>query len=336
MLSTSHILTFGDFRFDASTRELSRSADTGASKPIPLGSRAAELLLLFLRRPGDLVTKNEIMDAVWPNTAVEESNLPVQISALRRALGDSGGTSSIQTVPGRGYRFTLRVTNGDETVDVAEPGLARRETSISGGSKSEGCTSDARAASAPAAGPLSNLAQSTRAPASAPQIGAVARHLGAIGRVAGWRLLGAGMVMGFLAAAVALTSSRGYVSSEPHRPAWAAATQPQAASSQPQLDLSGIWRGNDGGSYSISQSGDQVTWEGVSGDGGAKWTHTFKGAIHDNQIFGRYFDHPPGRSQNAGELTLEMVDKDRFERVSVVGRFLGSVWTRTPSAAAKP
>jgi DNA-binding winged helix-turn-helix (wHTH) protein len=336
MLSTSHILTFGDFRFDTSTRELSRSIDAGSSKPIPLGSRAAELLLLFLRRPGDLVTKNEIMDAVWPNTAVEESNLPVQISAVRRALGDSGAASSIQTVPGRGYRFALSVTNADETVDAAAPGLARSEASISQRSKFEGCTSDARAAGAPAAGPLSNSAQSTGAPASAPLVGAVARHLGGIGRVAGWRLLGAGMVMGFLAVAVALMSLRGYTSGEPHRPAWAAATPPQAALPQPQLDLTGIWQGNDGGSYSISQSGNQITWEGVSGDGGARWTHTFKGAIHDNQIFGRYFDHPPGRSLNAGELTVEIVDKDRFERVSVVGRFLGSVWTRTPSAAAKP
>jgi hypothetical protein len=72
MLSTTQILTFGDFRFDTSTRELSRSIDIGSSKPIPLGSRAAELLLLFLRRPGDLVTKNEIMDAVWPNTACHQ------------------------------------------------------------------------------------------------------------------------------------------------------------------------------------------------------------------------------------------------------------------------
>jgi DNA-binding winged helix-turn-helix (wHTH) protein len=133
MLSTSHILTFGEFRFDPSKRELSRSTDTRSSTPVPLGSRAAELLLLFLRRPGDLVTKNEIMDAVWPNTAVEESNLPVQISAVRRALDDSSGTSSIQTVPGRGYRFTRRVAGADETADVAGPAVAGSERSCESG-----------------------------------------------------------------------------------------------------------------------------------------------------------------------------------------------------------
>jgi adenylate cyclase len=72
--------------------------------------RAAEILLLFLQRHGELISKNEIMDAAWPDTAVEESNLTVQISALRRALDEGRtGTSCIQTVPGRGYRFALPV-----------------------------------------------------------------------------------------------------------------------------------------------------------------------------------------------------------------------------------
>jgi len=101
---------FGDFRFNVPTRELLRVGNHGSATPILLGSRAADLLHLFLHRPGELITKSEIMDAVWPNTAVEESNLTVQISALRRALGAAGnGASYIQTVPGRGYRFIPRV-----------------------------------------------------------------------------------------------------------------------------------------------------------------------------------------------------------------------------------
>ena len=114
MPSTSQFLMFDNFQFNVATRELVRASDVGPAIPIPLGSRAADLLLLLLRRPGELVTKKEIVEAVWPNAVVEESNLPVQISALRRAL-DAGrsGASSIQTVPGRGYRFTLRVTTGD-------------------------------------------------------------------------------------------------------------------------------------------------------------------------------------------------------------------------------
>ncbi len=110
MLLASRCVIFGDFRFNVPTRELLRVENHGSATPISLGSRAADLLHLFLHRPGELITKSEIMDAVWPNTAVEESNLTVQISALRRALGGGGdGASYIQTVPGRGYRFTPRV-----------------------------------------------------------------------------------------------------------------------------------------------------------------------------------------------------------------------------------
>ena len=110
MLLASRCVMFGDFRFNVPTRELLRVGNHGSATPISLGSRAADLLHLFLHRPGELITKSEIMDAVWPNMAVEESNLTVQISALRRALGAGGnGASYIQTVPGRGYRFTPRV-----------------------------------------------------------------------------------------------------------------------------------------------------------------------------------------------------------------------------------
>jgi DNA-binding winged helix-turn-helix (wHTH) protein/mannose-6-phosphate isomerase-like protein (cupin superfamily) len=77
--------------------------------------RAADLLLLFLERPGELVTKDQIMDAVWPGTVVEESNLSVQIAAIRRALdADRNGDSCIQNVPRRGYRFTLDVKEEDQ------------------------------------------------------------------------------------------------------------------------------------------------------------------------------------------------------------------------------
>ncbi len=107
MLFASRCVVFGDFRFNVPTRELLRIGSQGAATPVSLGSRAADLLHLFIDRPGELITKSEIMDAVWPNTAVEESNLTVQISALRRALGcGRNGVMYIQTVPGRGYRFT--------------------------------------------------------------------------------------------------------------------------------------------------------------------------------------------------------------------------------------
>jgi len=71
-----------------------------------IGSRALEVLHTLVERSGELVSRDEILDAVWPGTVVEGSNLPVQIAALRRVLdrGRADG-SCIQTVPGRGYRF---------------------------------------------------------------------------------------------------------------------------------------------------------------------------------------------------------------------------------------
>jgi DNA-binding winged helix-turn-helix (wHTH) protein/uncharacterized membrane protein HdeD (DUF308 family) len=129
MLLAPRCVAFGDFRFNVPARELLRVGNQGSATPISLGSRAADLLHLFLHRPGELISKSEIMDAVWPNMAVEESNLTVQISALRRALDRGGNLASyIQTVPGRGYRFTPRVdafalrdkeANRSETIELA-------------------------------------------------------------------------------------------------------------------------------------------------------------------------------------------------------------------------
>src|SRR5580704_1340227 len=135
MPSASRVLVFDDFRFVVPTRELLQVGRDDRPTPIALGSRAADLLFLLLQRPGDLVTKNEIMDAVWPNAVVEESNLTVQISTLRRVLdAGRGGASSIQTVPGRGYRFTLRVTEADDVAahrPVAQSGAPEPHASVS-------------------------------------------------------------------------------------------------------------------------------------------------------------------------------------------------------------
>src|SRR5215470_1392536 len=125
MLLTLQCVVFGDFRFNLPTRELLRIGNHGSATPVTLGSRAADLLHLFVDRPGELITKSEIMDAVWPNIAVEESNLTVQISALRRALGSGrNGARYIQTVPGRGYRFTPWVDEFAARPDDAKPELA--------------------------------------------------------------------------------------------------------------------------------------------------------------------------------------------------------------------
>jgi adenylate cyclase len=103
---TSAGVRFGGFLLDRTAGGLFRLGDHGRPVPVSLGSRALDVLGVLVERQGSLVSKQTIMDAVWPDTSVEENNLTVQISALRRVLdkGRTGG-SCIQTVPGRGYRF---------------------------------------------------------------------------------------------------------------------------------------------------------------------------------------------------------------------------------------
>jgi len=75
-------------------------------KPVPLGSRALEILIALLERPGELISKQEIMARVWPNVYVGPENLTVHISALRRTLRDGrDGNRFIINIPGRGYKF---------------------------------------------------------------------------------------------------------------------------------------------------------------------------------------------------------------------------------------
>ena len=77
---------FGPFRL-LSARRLLLHGD----QPVRLGSRALEILIALVERPGELVTKAELMARAWPSTFVEEGNLKVQVAGLRRALGDSRG-----------------------------------------------------------------------------------------------------------------------------------------------------------------------------------------------------------------------------------------------------
>jgi DNA-binding winged helix-turn-helix (wHTH) protein len=76
------------------------------SKPVAIGGRALEILTVLLERPGNLVSKQELMTRVWPHVFVEPNNLSVHMSALRRALRDGrDGNRFIINVPGRGYSF---------------------------------------------------------------------------------------------------------------------------------------------------------------------------------------------------------------------------------------
>ena len=118
-LASGEIFLFEGFRLD--WRGLFRRDERGVFVPVAIGSRALDVLRVLIASHGDLVSKDEIMDAVWPGTVVEDNNLTVQTAALRRILdwGRAGG-GCIQTVPGRGYRFVASVTR-----DAAEAGSGR-------------------------------------------------------------------------------------------------------------------------------------------------------------------------------------------------------------------
>ncbi|MFL6230477.1 MAG: winged helix-turn-helix domain-containing protein, partial [Pyrinomonadaceae bacterium] len=88
---------FGPFRLDAEQRVLFREG-----QPVPLAPKVVETLLALVERGGLLVTKNELMERLWPDAFVEESNLTQNIFLLRKALR---GAEYIETVPRRGYRF---------------------------------------------------------------------------------------------------------------------------------------------------------------------------------------------------------------------------------------
>jgi TolB-like protein/DNA-binding winged helix-turn-helix (wHTH) protein len=124
-LSSSDNLLFGPFRFDRRDRILFRRAEDGRYLPVGIGARALAVLEVLTDRPGDLVPKDEIMRVAWNGLTVEEGNLTVQISTLRRILdAGSEGESCIQTVSGRGYRFVRPVTCPGEGPPVAEPAPA--------------------------------------------------------------------------------------------------------------------------------------------------------------------------------------------------------------------
>jgi DNA-binding winged helix-turn-helix (wHTH) protein/tetratricopeptide (TPR) repeat protein len=113
--------SFGPFRLDEDSEILFRGTE-----PTAVGQRAVALLRVLVERPGAPVSKDALIEAAWPGLVVEESNLPVQIAALRKVLGQEvGGEGWIETLPRRGYRFVGPIpTNGETNGRVASPPLA--------------------------------------------------------------------------------------------------------------------------------------------------------------------------------------------------------------------
>jgi DNA-binding winged helix-turn-helix (wHTH) protein/TolB-like protein len=106
---------FGKFRFDPANHQLL----TGGN-PVPVTPKVLEILLVLVENSGRLTTKEDLMRRVWPNTCVEEANLTVNISTLRRILGETAdGRPYIQTVPKKGYRFVAPVAEvAQATIDA--------------------------------------------------------------------------------------------------------------------------------------------------------------------------------------------------------------------------
>jgi DNA-binding winged helix-turn-helix (wHTH) protein len=78
--------------------------------PVPLGSRAAKILSILVRRAGQVVGGQDLIEEVWPDTPVVESNLRVHLANIRKHLvAATGETNAILTIPGQGYQFNLRV-----------------------------------------------------------------------------------------------------------------------------------------------------------------------------------------------------------------------------------
>jgi predicted ATPase/DNA-binding winged helix-turn-helix (wHTH) protein len=103
-------ISFGSFRLYPTQQLL-----LDGEKHVRLGSRARDILITLLERPGQVVKKEELIARVWPDTFVEEGNLKVHVAALRKALGDGhAGNRYITNVPGRGYCFVAPISVSDE------------------------------------------------------------------------------------------------------------------------------------------------------------------------------------------------------------------------------
>jgi TolB-like protein/DNA-binding winged helix-turn-helix (wHTH) protein len=181
-LASADILLFEGFRFDRGG--LFRLDQADVATPVSIGSRALILLSLLVERQGELVSKDAIMEAVWPGIAVEESNLTVQISALRRIIDqDREQGSCIQTVPGRGYRFVAPVIR-------AEPALPPVSAPASGNGSGAPITESGQLRGREAARPLGDQQPAAASPRlyrlRAGIVGTVILALGLVAAVAAW------------------------------------------------------------------------------------------------------------------------------------------------------
>ncbi|MSV30348.1 MAG: hypothetical protein EXQ52_16640 [Bryobacterales bacterium] len=119
-LNSKSLFEFGPYRLDTAERSLWRDGQR-----VPLTLKAIDTLIVLVEGGGRLVEKDELLKAVWPDTFVEESNLAVQVSLLRKTFSEDG---YIETVPRRGYRFAAAVTRVETAVPVEAPAPVKAVT----------------------------------------------------------------------------------------------------------------------------------------------------------------------------------------------------------------
>src|SRR5918912_486161 len=124
--TTDRVYEFGPFRLHPLRRVLLREGS-----PVALTAKVFDTLLVFVERRGRVLAKDELMSALWPDTAVEENNLPQHVSMLRKALGErTDGRRYVVTVPGRGHSFVEPVRAVPAEVCEERPAARRAEAAL--------------------------------------------------------------------------------------------------------------------------------------------------------------------------------------------------------------
>ena len=117
-MKTQEIFEFGSYRLQPTERLLLRDGE-----PVPLTSKVFDLLVVLVENSGTLLERDHLLRTLWPDSFIEENNLTVNISNLRKLLAEDGGqTQYIETVPKRGYRFVAEVRHVSPSV---EPGSSQ-------------------------------------------------------------------------------------------------------------------------------------------------------------------------------------------------------------------
>ena len=130
---SEHLYEFGDFRLDAENHGLWLG-----DKLVSIAPKSLELLILLVRRRGNIVSREELLETIWRDTFVEEANINYTVSQLRKTLSENsaGSPPFVQTVPKQGYRFVPEVKEVFETARETES-PARRPAAISPPTASE-------------------------------------------------------------------------------------------------------------------------------------------------------------------------------------------------------